>query len=170
MQALANRTRTYNYSGYEVATTSDWKLFRTVNDDNQSLFTHINPFLNTASINLVNVSFISPLSVSAFEIVKKLNKFKLLKDNWDNNDGVAPNKILIDTAIEFVNKMDKFDLTFYFTAPGPNGEILVELKNGKNTTEVYFNEDLTTEMILYKSNEQLYFGNIDFKKIVSHLS
>jgi hypothetical protein len=62
------------------------------------------------------------------------------------------------------------DLPLYFIAPGPNGEIVVEFKSGQNMAEIFFNEDGTEEMLLYKGKEQKFSGQPVLPLLVKHLS
>ncbi len=46
-------------------------------------------------------------------------------------------KKAIEEARQFVCKLNYVGVQVYFTAPGPNGEILIELKN-TNSVEIIF--------------------------------
>jgi hypothetical protein len=56
---------------------------------------------------------------------------------------------------------DKNLLPFYFTAPGPNGELVVEFKRGNKEAAAYFNPDNTTELILSENNQTILEGSVE---------
>ena len=41
-------------------------------------------------------------------------------------------------------------LPFYFTAPGLNGEIILEYQQDDKSAELFFNADGSTELLLFK--------------------
>jgi hypothetical protein len=46
---------------------------------------------------------------------------------------------------------------------GPNGEIVLEYKNGQNSAEVFFERNNSSEMLLYKGDVQIYAGQLKGK-------
>lgn len=124
----------------------------------------------SASISVNRQSYIPRLSSKAKEILQKLSSFKKLPENWDRNNAAKPLIKSINSAYEFVEQSDECDLPLYFTAPGPNGEIVVEFKKGDFSAEVYFNEDGSREMILYTGKNQVIVNNVSIHILTAHFS
>lgn len=81
------------------------------------------------------------LSEKAIDTIVKLKSFLRLQDNWDSYGAAAPQKDIIEQAISFVKSLDQRGQEVFFTAPGPNGEILVEVTQGEKTIETTISED-----------------------------
>jgi len=120
------------------------------------------------SIQLLEVSYLSRPSDKAREIIRKIYHYKYLPAGWDESGGDPPSEKTINDAIGFSEIADEYDLPFYFTAPGPNGEIVIEFKSLDKAAEVYFDEDGLSEMILYAGKEQVYAGVVQIKALVNH--
>ncbi len=112
---------------------------------------------------------------NVFLIIIELFHKIFRNNNWDGNGAAAPSEKVLNVAINFLTSADEYDLPVYFTAPGPNGEIVLEYKNGKNTAEIFFEEDNIPEMILYTEKEQVYAGTIQLSQgiqlnqLINHL-
>lgn len=105
------------------------------------------------------------LGKEALAIWKKLNSFKKLEDNWDSYRASKPSDISLEKAIDFVKEMDHFGLPFYFTAPGVNGEAMIELKGLEDkAAEIYFNSDGSSELLLFSGEECVLEGTFDEHK------
>lgn len=78
------------------------------------------------------------------EILSKIKSFSQLGENWDSYGAAPPSKIALQNAFSFVKQIARLQITVFFTAPGPNGEILVELQEGNKSIEVTFESDGTT--------------------------
>lgn len=94
----------------------------------------------------------SALSPNNLGIVQKLNRFAFLSTNWDGYNADAPSQIAIKQARHFVYQLNREGIQVYFTAPGPNGEILLELKNDKTAVEIYFYEESESDFFLFDHN------------------
>ena len=101
---------------------------------------------------------------------KKLRGFLNLLTNWDGNDAIPPDAEIVDVAIKFLRKMDEFDLPIDFSAPGPNGEILLEYRRLDLSAEIYFEPNGETEMITYRGDVQEYAGKVDIDILIEHFS
>ncbi len=123
-----------------------------------------------ASTRFVAQSYLPPPSAKAQDFIKKVANYQYLPANWDNNGAVAPEEGVISNASFFIQAADELDLPIYFIAPGPNGEIVIEYKNGNNMAEVFYNEDGTEEMILYNGQNQLHVGDINIGLLAQHVS
>lgn len=124
----------------------------------------------SGSIQIQTQRYIPDLSTKAKEVLYKLHKFGQLDENWDGNGAVAPSETVLNKAANFMTVADEYDLPVYFTAPGPNGEIVLEYMNGNNTAEIFFEDDNMSEMILYTGKQQVYAGEIQLKPLITHLS
>lgn len=122
-----------------------------------------------ASTRFIMQSYLPALSGKAKEFLKKISTYKNLQENWDSNGAIPPSHELILKASTFIQVVDELNIPLYFIAPGPNGEIVIEYKNGDNTAEIFFNEDGSQEMILYSGKEQHYANGLDMHFLFQHL-
>jgi hypothetical protein len=107
---------------------------------------------NTSAMGSIGFFRFPKLSEGAVQIITKLQSYKLLLPNWDGNGAIAPPEDVVDKVISFVHKAEKNLLPFYFVAPGPNGEIVIEFKRMNREASVYFNADGSTELVLNEGN------------------
>ncbi len=94
-------------------------------------------------------------------LLQKLNRLARLGENWDGYGAAAPSDDTIRAATDFIIRHYALDLPFYFSAPGVNGEIMLEMSRGNRAAELYFLADGTTELILFKNNETELEGNLE---------
>ena len=95
--------------------------------------------------------------------IQKLKSFLNLKENWDSYSAAPAIEHCVQSAIDFIKRFDEKYQEVYFVAPGPNGEVLVELKNSERSVEVIFDENII-EYIKYEGNdatEDIYNGMDD---------
>jgi hypothetical protein len=111
-----------------------------------------------------------PLSPQARVQLKKLNSFSKLPINWDGEGAVPPSEGILREATGFLKSMDEYDMPIDFSAPGPNGEILLEYRSNGFSAEIYFNPGEENEMILYSGQEQVYCDIINLDELVAHFS
>lgn len=106
------------------------------------------------------------------DLISKLMDMEALEYNWDSYGAVAPEKNCIHKAIKFIISNAQYALPFYFTAPGVNGEIMVELKNGNRSAEIFFNPDNTNELLLFENSECIFEGDVDkdFSQLMDFLN
>lgn len=124
--------------------------------------------LTFSSIQISPKRLILELSPNANKILFKLYSFKLLKPNWDGFGAQVPSSEVLKQAEKFLVVADENDLPFYFSAPGPNGEIVMEFKKGQISAEVYFEESESYEMILYDEINQIYSGDLNLDTLIAH--
>lgn len=122
------------------------------------------------STRIVPKEYYGLLSTKASKQEKKLRGFLNLPTNWDGNDAIPPDAEIVDVAIKFLRKMDEFDLPIDFSAPGPNGEILLEYRRLDLSAEIYFEPNGETEMITYRGDVQEYAGKVDIDILIEHFS
>ncbi|TAL34485.1 MAG: hypothetical protein EPN93_12245 [Spirochaetes bacterium] len=127
------------------------------------IFTVFAPFstgdyrLNVIPFNTIDTSLflhrdVESLSLDSRLQINKIQSFGNLPDNWDGYGAARPDSAAIDAAISAVKTFDRYNQKIYFTAPGPSGDILLELKNGDKTIELYYNGS-TIENALFKGDE-----------------
>jgi len=101
------------------------------------------------------------LSVTAGNMVEELKSYFGLGENWNGEDAKPPDKDTIIRAISFVKKADIDNLMLHFVAPGPEGEILIELKREDAEAEVYFETEWTTYAHIYNGDKCIDEGELD---------
>jgi len=81
------------------------------------------------------------LTDEAREVLSKIKSFSRLRENWDSYGAAPPSKVALQNAFSFVKQLARLQVPVFFTAPGPSGEILVELQEGNKSIEVTFETD-----------------------------
>lgn len=110
------------------------------------------------------IAFYSPtpsLSDAAGKVVSKISGFKNLTSNWDSYGAEKPSRNAIDNTVSFIRTIDALEIPVYFSAPGSNGEIVVELRKGNYEAEVYFNADNSNEVLIYEGDACISEGILD---------
>lgn len=139
------------------------------NKSNSASQEWLNNYSGCANISLANDNLIfykvfvtAPImSEKAIQIISKLNSFKALQPNWDSYGAIPPRKSTIDKAISTVKKFDENQLPLYFTAPGPNGELVIEFKNGEKEAAAYINPDGSTELVMNEGDNFVLEGTLE---------
>ena len=90
-----------------------------------------------------------------FEI-NKLHSFLYLPENWDSYNATKPSKVAVENAIDFTLRLTQRQQFPFFTAPSPNGDILIELKDNNVSLEFIFGEDGTNRIIGLVNNEEIF--------------
>ena len=107
------------------------------------------------------------LSEVARETLGKIKTFYNLRENWDSYGAEPPSKAALQNAFSFVKSVDKQRLPIFFTAPGPNGEVLVELKQGDKSIEVTFEADGTSSYAKFEGVECVDENNLSDQNLYS---
>lgn len=66
---------------------------------------------------------------------RKIISFAKLEKNWDGYNAEEISQIVIENALAIVSVINEHDEDVYFTSPGPNGEIMIQLKNEEREVE-----------------------------------
>jgi hypothetical protein len=101
-------------------------------------------FYTTRQFNIISVceeKNQEPLSIRNASIYNAIKDFLQLPNNWDNDNAIRPEIGAVDQALSIVEKVNFFGENVYFTSPGPNGEISIELKNGNREAELIVYEN-----------------------------
>lgn len=125
-------------------------------DSGSNMSTTHYKFLNHSDFNPSTiVSERNELSPKNKLVINKIQSFGNLEENWDSYDADVITKEVIDSSVRFVEKINQLNQDIYFAAPGPNGEISIELKSG----------DKNAEMLIYpnKKYKHIFFNNDKFE-------
>lgn len=104
-------------------------------------------------------------------ILSLLKSYKKLNDNWDFDDALAPSLRVIDISELIVMTLQKISQKIYHTAPGPNGEIMLDLRDSQNSKSL--------EIIIYDDNINIVFipekglptqEHFEFSRLKSYLN
>lgn len=102
-----------------------------------------------------------PLSNAAIKAASNILGFRNYADNWDSYGAERPSESAIVNALSFIRAIDAHRIPVYFTAPGPNGEIVVELRKGNYEAEVYFNANNSKDVLIYEGDACISEGMLD---------
>lgn len=114
----------------------------------------------SSSILFRPYSISQPLSETAKGAISKLNSFRKLQFDWNSYKAIPPSLNAIERAKKFIREGDAEGLVVYFTAPGSDGEILVELKKDGKEAELYFNLNGTEEIFIYQNDDCIFKGDL----------
>jgi hypothetical protein len=78
-------------------------------------------------------------------INKLLDEFTELQDNWDEDEALSPSMIAIKRARYITSLLENHGQAIYHATPGPNGEIMLDIRNSVNSKSV--------ELIFYDNRE-----------------
>lgn len=114
------------------------------------------------SATVVQVSGTTPsLSLEAMKMLERIEEFKSLRDNWDSYQAASPSESAIRQAEKMVRRLDRAGMPFFFTAPGPNGEIVLELKRMNRAAEIYFYADAPSDFVLFEGDRSVEEGLLE---------
>lgn len=69
-------------------------------------------------------------------IISLLNEISSLQNNWDEEGALAPIENTIQKAYSLVYLLEKRGQQIFNVAPGPNGEIMLDIRNNKKTKSI----------------------------------
>ncbi len=107
------------------------------------------PVVNRQSTLLKN----DGLSTSNKIELQKIRNFIELEENWDSYNAKKVSSVAIEKAQNLIKTLNKFNEGVYFSSPGPNGEVMVQLKRDSKEIEFVFYET---------SDKYVTFHNNDF--------
>lgn len=99
-------------------------------------------FANSSSITFAsqNTEYFQ-LSLINKEAIKTIKAYERLEDNWDSYHGAKTSPNAIKKAISFILWLSKYNIDVYYTAPSPDGDVLVEIRDGQACLEFEFTPD-----------------------------
>lgn len=105
-----------------------------------SIYTEV--FYNTSSVAIptLNLPF-DKVSYENRKAIELIRSFAHLKNNWDTYGANPPSPQAVEKAKYFVLWLSEYNLDVFFTCPSPDGDIVVELKNGDANLEFEFSEN-----------------------------
>lgn len=110
------------------------------------------------------------LSIDARKQIGKIQGFSSLKENWDSYGALKPNQSAIQKSIQLVREIDQMGLPVYFVAPGPSGEILVELKLKSKTIEFHVYNQSEVEVLHFVGEDCVHEEEFIPSMLFEHLS
>lgn len=135
-------------------------------DSGSNMSTSHFKFLNHSDLNPSTiVSERNNLSPRNKMVVNKIQSFGDLEENWDSYDADIISKEVIDSSVRFVEKINQLNQDIYFAAPGPNGEISIELKSGTKNAEMLIYPNKKHKHIFFNDDKFEGQGNISIQKI-----
>lgn len=104
----------------------------------------------------------------AKDMIMRLEQMRNLKDNWNSYGAEVPSPAAIKYALKFIVDNIQYGLPYYFVAPGVNGEVMIELKEGDRVAEIFFWEDNSTELLLLDKEQVVLESALktDFRKLL----
>lgn len=123
MTALSN---TYRIPSYDISPSNG------LNNQFQIL-ENLPITVDNQSLLIKSYDFISP--VNRLEI-QKVRAFAELEEGWDSYDAQTISDNVITQSVDLIKEIDKLDEDVYFSSPGPNGEIMIQLKKGEKEVEI----------------------------------
>jgi len=105
-------------------------------------YTFNNPIIASSTI----ITFAHQYVLNA-RINQLLIEFESLENNWDEDDALAPLKDSIFKAKFLTALFNKHGQQIYHAAPGPNGEIMLDVRNKQKNKSIEF---------IFYSNKSVY--------------
>ena len=68
--------------------------------------------------------------------IQKVKSFSALESGWDSYDSQIISDDVIAKSVDLINELDKLDEEVYFSSPGPNGEVMIQLKKEEKEVEI----------------------------------
>lgn len=147
MQALIN-----NYSAYPQSISSN------------SVFLPKEHYTGERSTSSASIILVSPDEFDLnSKIMSLLNEYSTLPDNWDEDGAKAPDRNALKSANALTMLLSKHGQPIFHTAPGPNGEIMLDIRNknkirsieiilyGERSVAVLFSEDGTASQQIFNT-------------------
>jgi hypothetical protein len=82
-------------------------------------------------------------------ILSLLKSYRKLENNWDYDDALAPSEIAINRSEAITLAFQNIGQKVYHSAPGPNGEVMLDLREINNSKSI--------EIIVYNNKTNLVY-------------
>lgn len=152
--------------------------------DNYSLFPHSQPIVNSVlDIFQELTSFSNDRSIVISNetslglnnhIFRLLDHFATLEENWDDDGAIKITEKVIANARYITSLMQKSGQLIYHSAPGPNGEVMLDIRNVKKSKSIeiviYPNRTILVEFPVKGRPSQLNFDLEQLKKSLKWLN
>lgn len=94
--------------------------------------------------------------------IQLLQEYKQFNSNWDFEDAIAPASEAILLAEYIMKAMEKMGQKVFHVAPGPSGEIMVDIRNGNRSLELLFYPNTNNKYVFFPENNELEQGDFQF--------
>jgi hypothetical protein len=99
-----------------------------------------------------------------------LEEFTFLEHNWDEEDALSPDSVAVSNATYIAQCLERGGQSIYNAAPGPNGEVMLDLRNieGTRSVELIFYSNRSI-IVYYPETDNPYQDNFSFEELPSVL-
>lgn len=115
----------------------------TTNEPTQALVAHVRYKIESELTSASTIFAFDQRAGLNHRIRKLLDEYSELEDNWDEDGAARPNQNSIQKAKFLTSLLEKHGQSIFHTAPGPNGEIMLDIRNSRKTKSL--------EIILYSN-------------------
>lgn len=84
-----------------------------------------------------NNDYVQP-SDENIQAILTVRGYRELQNNWDSYNGLKTSLVAIQKAISFILWLSEYKIDVFYTAPSPDGDVLVEIKIGNANLEFEF--------------------------------
>lgn len=122
------------------------------------------------SLSVISVNSMGRPNVLNGHIFKLINQFLTLEHNWDGDDAKAPSENALDSVLDISRKLSRIGQPIYHAAPGPNGEVMIDLRNAdtERSVELVFFADKAVG-VFFPKEEQPFQTQFDMGDLPSVL-
>lgn len=103
-------------------------------------------------------------------IIQNIIEYKNLEDNWDFDDARAPTDKLIQKALYISRLLQKYGQKIYHSAPGPNGEIMLDIRSKSKSFEIIIYDHKTNIVFIPEDDVLPTQEEFDEKEIIRYIS
>jgi len=123
------------------------------------------------NVESLRIGFETAITLRSLESISAVNKveiqniksFRNLKKNWDSYGALPIDEISIEKSISFIKDVNNYDKNIYLTSPGPNSEVLVQMRQKNKEIEFVFYPK-KSKYVLF--NNSKFIEQSDYKKNV----
>jgi len=98
-----------------------------------------------------------------------LSAMEALVDNWDGDGALAPDPVALFTAKSITNMLWRYGQPVFHIAPGPIGEVMVNLRKGDKSLELLF-YPTRRKYVRFSPHEKPQQGNLEVSNLPELLS
>lgn len=103
-------------------------------------------------------------------IHKLLEEYSKLQNNWDEDDAIAPSDTVITKSKFITTLLENHGQSIFHSAPGPNGEIMLDIRNikGNRSIELIFYPTRSV-LVTFSENEKPTQQNLEIADLPKYL-
>lgn len=98
-----------------------------------------------------------------------ITAMEALEDNWDGDGALSPDKSSLQMAKSLTNLLWRYGQPVFHIAPGPVGEVMVNLRKGDKSLELLFYPQ-RWKYVQFSPQEKPQQGDLDFSNFPQLLS